>query len=246
MIALLVPSRERLDKKVALIQSIVDTVDDLGNITLYFGVDEDDPTMNSVLALENRHSFVKVVKIANSGKFLGLGRLWNLCADAASEEILSMIGDDMLFRTKGWDTKILKEFENAPSDNIKMVYCNDGRHGRAIAVNFFIHRAYKEMTGYLTRNEFMVDFIDLWPQQVFSSLGRITYRSDILIEHLHWSFRKSSKDGVANKLRGNNYPEESQRIWRETIDERIAEARMIGEKIGVVPDYSKINGKVVG
>lgn len=245
-IALLVPSRERIDKKKALAESVMQTVSNHHNVVLYFGIDDDDPTKGEVEALANEYPFIRIVNIANGGKFLGLGRLWNLCAYKASEEILAMIGDDMLFRTKDWDLKIIDEFVNGPQDNVKMVYCNDGRHGKAIAVNFFIHRAYMEITGYLTREEFMVDFIDLWPQQVFSSLGRIKYRPDILIEHLHWSFRKSSKDSIANNLRGNSYPETSQRIWRETTADRILEANKIGDLLGITPDLSAINGAVVG
>lgn len=247
-IALLVPSRERIDKKLALVNSILNTVDDIKNVSLYFGIDDDDPTKDVAKKIAEDCSFVKIVNVKNNHKFLGLGKLWNICSSAAVEDIQAMIGDDMLFRTNGWDSKIIEEFTypNCPKDNIKMVYCNDGRHGKAIAVNFFIHRAYKNVMGYLTREEFMVDFIDLWPQQVFSSLGRIKYRHDILIEHLHWSFRKSDKDKVANNLRGNNYPEHSQKLWIDTEKYRIDEAVKLGEVIGVIPDVKFINGRIVG
>lgn len=247
-IALLVPSRERIDKKIALIESIKNTVSDLDNIKLYFGIDDDDPLAKSAEEISQKNSFVKIVNIKNEGKFLGLGKLWNICAFQAKEDILSMIGDDMLFKTKNWDAMVIDEFiyPNCPKDNIKMLYCNDGRHGKAIAVNFFIHRAYMNITGYLTREEFMVDFIDLWPQQVFNSLGRLKYRGDILIEHLHWSFRKSTKDGVSNNLRGNQYPEKSQKLWNDTLKDRIDEAAKIGKYINIVPDVNLINRRIMG
>jgi hypothetical protein len=102
------------------------------------------------------------------------------------------------------------------------------------------------MTGYFMREEFMVDFIDLWLQQIFSSLSRLVYRGDILIEHKHWSFRKSDFDSVANNLRGNNYPKISQVAWINTKEERIREAKMIGDRIGIVPDLIKINTAIMG
>ena len=44
-LGLLIPSRERLNLKLTLISSIITTVDDIDNVTLYFGIDEDDPTL---------------------------------------------------------------------------------------------------------------------------------------------------------------------------------------------------------
>ena len=247
-IALLVPSRERIAKKKELINSVLSTVLDINNVKIYFGIDLDDPTRDEAMRLRNCYSFVEIVDIDNNGKFLGVGKLWNLCAKEAKEEILAMIGDDMVFRTKGWDDIILREFGDylCPKDNIKMVYCNDGMHGSEISVNLFIHRRYMELNGYLMREEFMVDFIDTWIQQVLSSLGRVKYRGDILIEHKHWSFRKSFKDSVANNLRGNGYPQESQVLWAKLINERRKEAILIGEHIGVTPDFNLIDSVIKG
>lgn len=247
-IALLVPSRERLDKKTKLVESIKSTVSDINNVKLYFGVDDDDPTLKDVIELSRSNPFIHIVNIHNNGKFMGVGKLWNICANSAKEEILAMIGDDMVFVTKGWDEMIIDEFsgDKIPGDNLKMVYCYDGRHGEKIAANLFIHRKYMELNGYLMREEFMVDFIDVWIQQVMESLGRLTYRGDIHIEHEHWSFRKSQKDHVSGKLRGNNYPQISQELWVRLVEQRVKEAKKLGEAIGVEPDLLKINDRIVG
>jgi hypothetical protein len=247
-IALLVPSRERMDKKRDIVNSIINTVDNIDNVNLYFGIDDDDPTKNEVIEITKKHSFVKIVEIHNEGRFDGLGKLWNICAKATNEEIMAMIGDDMLFCTKGWDTKIIEEYSpnNCPKDNIKMVYCYDGRHGARMSVNAFVHRAYMNLTGYFMREEFRVDFIDIWLQQIFTALGRIKYRGDIHIEHRHWSFGKMPMDGVAQKLRGNNYPSISQRLWVELKDERIREVEKISRIIGVQPNYNAIDGVISG
>jgi hypothetical protein len=159
-----------------------------------------------------------------------------------------MIGDDMVFITKDWDAKILEEYSlgNCPKDNIKMVYCNDGRHGSKISVNAFVHRRYMDITGYFMREEFKVDFIDVWLQQVFTALGRIKYRGDIHIEHRHWSFGKMPMDGIAHNLRGNGYPEISRSMWVNTKNERIKEVEKIAKAIGVCADLTKINDGVPG
>ena len=247
-IALIVPSRERLQYKKSLVDSIIHTVSDINNVKLYFGIDDDDPTKNDYLKMFSCYNFIKTVEIHNEGRFDGLGKLWNICARASNEEIISMIGDDMIFKTKGWDVEILKEFSppKIPLDKIKMVYGNDCRHGRKIAVNAFVHRRYMDINGYFMREEFKVDFIDLWLHQVFHALGRLVYRGDIKIEHNHWTFRKMPKDNVAQKLRGSNYPEISQKLWIQTVGLRREEVNKIAKIIGVKPDFSKIDGVIPG
>lgn len=242
-IALLVPSRERLDLKRNLIDSLISTSNNIGNVVLYFGIDDDDPTKKNVIEMADRYDFIKIVNIENKGKFLGVGKLWNICANQCSEEIMSMIGDDMVFKTKGWDDRILTEFNsfNCPKDNLKMVYCNDGRHGDKISVNAFVHRSYMEINGYFMREEFYTDYIDIWLQHVFFAIGRLKYLGDVLIEHRHWSFGKGIKDNVANNLRGNGYPEHSAKIWEETRQLREKEIRKLANFIGITPNLSRLN-----
>ena len=234
-IALLVPSRERIDKKAELINSILNTVDDTNNIFLYFGIDEDDPTLDIVSKMSSFYPFVKIVKIANNGEFQNLGVLWNLCAKESNEEIISMIGDDMVFLTKGWDSKIIEEFTypKCPSDNFKMVYCHDGKHGEKMAVNCFIHRVYMDINGYFMREEFPVDKIDIWLQQIYNAFGRLTYKGDIHIEHKHWNFGKSLVDNVTRRMRANNAERVSVRLWKELLPERIKEAERISKHLGI-------------
>jgi len=245
-IALLVPSRERIDKKKSLIKSIKNTVSDINNIKLYFGTDLDDPTRNEVLQLKSENDFVEMVDIDNHGTFMNLGVLWNICAKAAKEDILSMIGDDMEFRTKGWDKSILDEFTppKCPADNFKMVHCYDGRHGKRIAVNAFIHRSYYEINGYFMREEFPVDKVDIWLQQIFKAFDRLVYRGDIHIEHLHWSFGKSLKDNTVKRMRASNAEKVSTEMWIKTLPQRLEEAERISKKLGIIFVKNFINNEL--
>lgn len=245
-ISLLVPSRERIDKKLELIGSIINTVDDINNVTLCFGIDDDDPTINMVDNIIHEYPFVKVTNIKSTGSFQNLGVLWNICARDTNDEIIAMIGDDMVFVTKGWDTKIIGEFTppNCPPDNFKMVYCYDGRHGARIAVNAFVHRSYMDINGYFMREEFPVDKIDIWLQQIFGAFGRLKYRGDIHIEHKHWSFRKSVVDNTVRRMRANNAEKISTQLWSKLLPERLKEAEKISEKLRIDFDRSKINNSL--
>lgn len=217
----------------------------LDNITLYFGVDTDDPTRAAAKQIEAENSFVKIVDIPSVGHFQNLGVLWNICARASTEEIIAMIGDDMVFMTKDWDVEILKEFKSqgSLSDDFKMVHCYDGKHGAKIAVNCFIPRKYMEITGYFMREEFPVDKVDIWLQQIFNAFDRLCYRGDIHIEHRHWSFGKSRKDNVAVRMRANNAEQESIRLWSEMLPERFKEAEKISQALGIMYHSDFINNK---
>ncbi|MBN1980565.1 MAG: glycosyltransferase family 2 protein [Chitinivibrionales bacterium] len=241
-IALLVPSRERINHKMTLATSIALTAHNIGDVVLYFGIDSDDPTKEYFQAVANAFSFIKLVIIPSDGTFHGLGRLWNVCAHQSSEEIIAMIGDDMIFHTIGWDREIINQFQSP--DPLKMVYCNDGAQQHRIAVNCFVHRSYVDITGYFMREDFLVDYMDVWIQQVFSALGRLYYRPDIFIEHRHWSFGKSAVDGVVQRMRGNDAPQKSLNVWNSLTQERILEVQKIAKYLKIEPDLSKISATI--
>ena len=246
-IALLVPSRERIQNRLNLINSIKDTISDINNITLYLGIDEDDPTRDAAIELCQNNKFIKIIDIKNDHKMLNLGILWNICANKSTEDIISMIGDDMVFMTKNWDKEIIMEFSpsQCPDDNFKMVHCYDGRWGKKIAVNLFINRKYMDLTGYFMREEFPIDVIDIWLQQIYLAFNRLKYREDIHIDHRHWSYRKSPKDDVAKRRNGGGNGRISVNLWSELLPERLKEAIMISEKLHIPFKKELINNNMM-
>jgi hypothetical protein len=243
-IAILVPSRERMNKRLTLLFSILTTVKDINNINVYYGVDEDDPTLEIIKKIENAIPCVKVVTIKNEGKFLGLGKLWNILTDSTTEEIISMIGDDMVFSTKNWDEEIIKEFtNNLPQDKIKAIHCNDGHHGSKLAVNLFCHRQYREVLGRFMREEFKINWVDQWLHQVFSAFGRLFYRGDILIEHRHWVLGKSNHDNTAVRMAAADANKISDKLWYDLVDERINDVKLLSEYLKIEPNWTEVDTK---
>ena len=241
-IAILVPSRERMNRRLTMLMSILTSVKDINNVNVYFGVDEDDPTRDRIKKIAAAIPCVKIVDIKNDGKFIGLGKMWNLCADASTEEIISMIGDDMVFATPGWDEMLIEEFKKSPADKIYGVHCNDGYHGEKLAVNFFCLRKYADlMDGKFMREEFKINWIDQWLHQVFSSVGRLKYRGDIMIEHRHWVLGKDKKDNVADRMAVADVNKISDKLWYDLVDERIKDVMKVSYHMGVIPDWSKVD-----
>lgn len=214
-IGLLVPTRNRINFQLTLISSIITTVNNIENIFLYFGVDDDDPTRQITEKIANAIPFIKIIPIHNDGKFIGLSRMWNILAENCTEEIFGYIGDDMIFRTPDWDKMILEEFnhDRLPPDNIKLVHCRDGIQNARLSVNAFLHRKYYEVMGYLCRPEFLVDWSDVWMYQTFKVFDRVTYRDDIYIQHNHRSVTGVPYDATTQRMLSNNNLEHSNNMF---------------------------------
>lgn len=242
-IAILVPSRERLNLKLTLISSIITTVDDINNVELLFGIDKDDPTRDIVYKMAAAIPFVKIVDIENGGKFIGINKIWNLLYKETDAEILGYIGDDMIFRTQGWDTKIINEFigNKLPDDKIKLVHCDDGYHGPKLCVNAFIHRVYTDLVGYFCRGEFPINYSDSWFMNVFGAVNRITYLPDVYIEHNHWILNKRQKDKVADRMLADNTSTISDKLWMDLTPERIKEVKLVASHLNKQPDWTKVD-----
>jgi len=240
-IAILVPSRERMNRRLTMLMSILTSVKDINNVNIYLGVDEDDPTRDRIKKIAAAIPCVKIVDIKNNGQFIGLGKMWNICTDNSTEEIISMIGDDMVFTTPGWDEMIIEEFKNAPADNIKAVHCNDGCHGSKLAVNLFCNRKYAQIMGRFMREEFKINWVDQWLHQEFSAFNRLTYRGDIMIEHRHWVLGKDTRDSVADRMAVADKDKISDKLWHDLVQERINDVNKISKYLNILPDWSKVD-----
>jgi hypothetical protein len=240
-IAILVPTRERMNKRLTLLFSILTTVNDINNIRVYFGVDKDDPTLETIKKVSKAIPCLEVVEIDNRGEFLGLGKLWNILAATCTEDIISMIGDDMVFATKDWDTKLLEEFSKMPADKIQAIHCNDGCHGEKLAVNLFCHKKYRDVVGQFMREEFKINWVDQWLHQVFSAFSRLKYCENIMIEHRHWVLGKSNHDSTAVRMAEADVNKISDKLWYDLVDERVKDVKLLGEYLNIEPDWSKVD-----
>lgn len=242
-IGLLVPTRNRINFQLTLISSIITTVNNIENIFLYFGVDDDDPTRQITEKIANAIPFIKIIPIHNDGKFIGLSRMWNILAENCTEEIFGYIGDDMIFRTPDWDKMILEEFnhDRLPPDNIKLVHCRDGIQNARLSVNAFLHRKYYEVMGYLCRPEFLVDWSDVWMYKTFKAFDRVTYRDDIYIQHNHRSVTGVPHDTTTKRMLSDNNLEQSTKLWYSLTKERQNDIIKLMSYIQEDPDWKYVN-----
>jgi hypothetical protein len=238
-----VPTRERMNRRLTLLTSIITSVKNINNVNIYFGVDEDDPTRSLIYKVAEAIPCLKIIDIKNEGKFLGLGKMWNICVKESDEEIISMIGDDMVFKTEGWDEMILEEFSKnkLPADKIKAVHCNDDCHGEKLAVNLFCHRQFFDIMGQFMREEFKINWVDQWLHQLFNTFGRLKYRGDIMIEHRHWVLGKDKRDRTADRMAVADVNKISDKLWHDLVNERISDVKKLSKYLNIKPDWTKVD-----
>lgn len=111
---------------------------------------------------------------------------WNVCAERAKGDILMHAGDDLIFRTHGWDTHVRKAFDDTP-DKILFAYANDGSpvHGDTFGTHGFVSRRWVDALGYMVPPYFASDFNDVWLNEIAGAVGRKRYLPGVLIEHMH-------------------------------------------------------------
>lgn len=184
MISILCPTRNRPHNITRLWQSIEDTADDIKDIEMILYIDDDDTSYDELKLPKN----IKIVK----GPRIVLSECWNRAYEKSKGDILFHCGDDIIMRTKGWDT-IVKDTFNEYPDHIVFVYGDDGGTATDFGTHGFIHRKWAETVGYFVPPYFSSDFNDTWLNDVAKIIRRHR-RIDIYTEHMHPAFHKAELD----------------------------------------------------
>jgi len=187
-INLVLPTRKRVPHLAKFIESAVATAKNVDSLCLTLMVDEDDYETRAYLLT---HALcIPLYMTYWNQPAPHLGKMYNDLYRAhinAHDAVVSMVGDDMVFATPGWDERILREI-NA-RNGWAVVSLNDDyiQHGK-IFVNVFTTRKMVEATGGpFMSEEFPMDFIDV----VWTELARKTrtdvYLPDVILRHEHSS-----------------------------------------------------------
>lgn len=142
-----------------------------------------------------------------SGPRLPTSTMTNLTYSQSNGEILLYAADDIEFKSFGWDEIVLQEMRD-PLIKPKVLITNDlsptaGEKG----THAFVSRAYCETVDYLLPPYFESEFCDTWITEVAREAGILSYRKDLVIEHLHYLWEKSDLDEIYEyrRLRYKHY-----------------------------------------
>ena len=124
-----------------------------------------------------------------------LSALWNECAAVAAADIFMQAGDDIVFRSEGWDDQVAEAFAQVP-DRIVFVHGTDLFQPLTFGTHGFVHRRWTEATGYFTPPYFSSDYGDTWLNDVANMIGRRVCLPGVVTEHLHPVTGKASWDAT--------------------------------------------------
>lgn len=151
-----------------------------------FGVDSDDPNLNDYQAAG---CLVEVVDPAGPGMVGALNQLVERYASQA--DTLGFAGDDHCPRTVGWDQRLCDAIEGMDGG---VAYGNDLIQGPNLATAVVMDARIPQTLGYMappTLQHLYVDNVWLdWGR----GLGKLAYRHDVVIEHLHPLAGKAEND----------------------------------------------------
>lgn len=212
MISILCPTRGRPDQYAAMRDSALETATG-HEIQIVAYLDQDDP---------DRLRYPDACALQITGPRLTLSETWNRCADHAAGDILMHAGDDIRFRTPGWDRIVEDEFQRWP-DRIVLVHGDDGGdHPQQFGTHSFVHRAWVDAVGYVVPPYFESDMADVWLNELADQLGR-RVKVDILTEHLHPLWGKGELDRTHRERLERHTAQDPAALYEQLAPERAAD-----------------------
>lgn len=216
IISLLIPTRKRHERLAILLNNIKTSCEFPDKVETIFYVDEDDTeTIGELQTLgANYH-------INRADSIVLFSDMWNKILYKSSGDILFTGGDDIEFKTFGWDTQIRNIFDNH-SDKILLIGTEDGiQHGN-LAVHPFVHKNWVNTLGYILPPYFKYWYADNWLTDVARTINRYMYLPNIVIQHVHGI---TGHDETYRK--NEHYIPEATQVWNQTAQLRLDDAKKL-------------------
>ena len=210
MISILLPSRGRPDNLRRLHSSVAITSVNMPQFSLY--ADLDDPVTARVGE--------QLGMVVTTGPRIVMSHMWNLAQRAASGDIFMLCGDDVIFRTPGWDLEVERQFAAVP-DRILFLHGDDlSGHASVLGTLGFLHRRWVDTVGYFVPPIFSCDYCDTWQNWVADQLGRRLYLPDLVTEHMHPDFNKAELDQTHLERIARGQRDRVWDLWTDSLPQR--------------------------
>jgi len=219
-ITLLVATRKRPLLLQKMFDSVISTAKypDLIEMSTY--VDKDDFATQEHLKTMKGNIQITV------GERILLSDMPNKAYKKASADIIMGCSDDLIFRTKDWDEKVINIF-NQYEDKIVLVFPDDLIQRGKFATIIFLHRKWIETLGYFLPPYYSCDMADVWMDEVAKALNRRIYLPDIVVEHMHYSVGKATFDETYAEGRARGRRDNVQQLYNQHGDKRLADVQKL-------------------
>ncbi len=214
---ILCPSRGRPDRALEMATSARLTAADPDALEVMIIVDRTDPALpeyeGRFHADPSRPTWLRVLEERTRYvPALNIGAAESLERHA----ILGAFGDDVLFRTQGWD-RIIVEALSTPG----IAYGDDGIHGEAHPSAVFMSRELVLALGWLALPATDHQWADDGWKALGQALGCLRYCGAVLLEHMHPAVGKAPWDAGYRELLGTKGEEpdvDAEALERATHD----------------------------
>jgi hypothetical protein len=178
-ISILCASRGRPQRFAQMATSARETAETPADINVRLALDADDPMLDQYPIADHINPVRQPI-----------AHLFNALAREDDGDILMTAGDDILFRTPGWDRKVAEVYARFP-DGLFIASPMNG-DGLQRVNHWFTGRQWVDVFGWFMPAHFEHFGDDLWVEQVAYSCGRLVFMRDVLIEHMHKKFRNAN------------------------------------------------------
>ncbi len=190
--SLILPTRSRPDLVKRLFSSILETTANLDLLEIILCIDEDDPESHKI-----SHALLAIKKIIATQR--GMGSIIRNCYSKSTARYIILVNDDVIFRTKNWDIKVLEVFSRFP-DDLALVYCNDLYYGRRLSSFPILSRTACNLMDNICPAKYKSHCIDSHIFDTFKRLSRLgherlVYLPNVILEHMHYGVTLSSYEG---------------------------------------------------
>ena len=226
--SLLLPTRGRVPLVQRLFDSVVETSTGLDRLEVVLYVDEYDTESRNIV-----HPKLSVVKIVGRpGETMG--GMNRACYEASRGRYAMLINDDSVFRTPGWDVRVLESATRFP-DQITLIYGNDLDQGLAAPTFPIVSRTACKVLGEICPRGYRNLHIESHLLDIFKQLAklghnRIFYLEDVVVEHLHYAVGKAEPDLIS--IKKNQRADDL--LFIALDDERAFKAKMLARHIETV------------
>jgi len=190
MISFLCPTRGRPKQAISLYKSFMSTQSNQNE--LLFCIQKEDNLYQEYINVFKLHGISKYF----TSESMPTSYLWNQMAFSAKGDLLTLIGDDVVIKTPGWDERIETEAKKF-ADNIYVITVDDGRKDRQQG-KFMrcphptVHKKWVEVLGYFVPPFFMHRYLDSYTKDLAIEIGRYIEIKDIIFDHLKFNFSRDS------------------------------------------------------
>lgn len=213
--SLILPTRERPILLKRLLDSIADTVSEPERLEIVLYVDEDDVESRNV-----SHSSLFIVKQIGPRPRKSMGAIIGECFKASRGRNIMLLNDDVVFRTKDWDVKVLEGLSRFP-DNVVLVYGKDRYYDAEMCTFPILPRTTCDLMEGICPSDYYSHCIDSHVFDIFerlSSLGhdRSVYLPNVVFEHMNYELGASAYE--PGFRRSNN--RDDQAVYLSLADQR--------------------------